>query len=130
MRRMAAGILAVGLGLALAGCGDDEDGARAPECGLFPDTCEAGLQCFPGTPDPALTVCLAEGPRQQGETCDSTSEDASLYCGRELLCVAYGEQGQIKKCSPLCETDADCQGKGLTSRCSPGVQTGLKFCAL
>lgn len=130
MRSMAAMTLAVGLGLALVSCGDDDDGAQEPECALFPDSCESGLQCFPGTPDRALTVCLAEAPRKQGETCDATSSDASNYCGREQLCVAYGEQGDVKKCSPLCETDADCQTRGLTSKCLPGADTGLKFCSL
>jgi len=62
-----------------------------------------------------------------GLGCDGplpTQRDAGVDAGLDLDARVFPD-GTV-----FCETDADCQGKGLTSRCSPGVQTGLKFCAL
>ena len=125
-------VAAVGLALVLIGCGDGEFEGQVPECTLFPDSCpaEPHLQCFPGDPERELTVCRDEGPRQQGQNCDTNRDEIAGYCGRELLCVAYGEDGSLKKCSPLCATDADCVAAGVARPCRTGKETGLKFCAL
>ncbi|WP_373048045.1 hypothetical protein [Vulgatibacter sp.] len=128
MRGTVAFSLAFALALASA-CGGGVD-ERGPECELFPDSCSAGSQCYPGDPELELTVCLAEGQRALGEACDAESDDFASYCGRELLCVAYGTAGTEKLCSPLCATDAECAAAGLETACEPGDQTGLKFCSL
>ena len=131
MRSVAAVALAVGLALVLIGCGEGDSEGQKPECTLFPDSCPTALhlQCYPGDPERELTVCLAEGPRQLGESCDADTEEIAGYCGRELLCVAYGSDGASKKCSPLCATDADCAaagcGEGLPDREGDGPEVLL-----
>lgn len=110
------------------GCEGEHDWSQEGDCDVFPDSCPAGMQCYPGTPDREQTVCLVEGLRGQEEACDAEADNIQNYCGRHLLCVAYGLQGLTKLCSPLCETDEDCRQAGLTSSCTVGAETGWKFC--
>ncbi len=127
MWRVAAILVAAGL---LSACGDDGGGVQKAECSLYPDTCVAEDQCFPGALDPERTICLSKAPLGIGDTCDAASEDPHQWCGRELICVGYGEGGQDRRCSPLCTTDDDCRAHGLFDPCTMGPRTGLRFCAV
>jgi hypothetical protein len=110
-------------------CGS-EDRKQEPECALFPDSCPEALQCYEGDPKPALTVCMKPGERQRGESCDEKADEVASFCGRELLCVAYGVHGEDKRCTPLCNVDEDCVGEGVVARCITGDLEARRFCLL
>jgi hypothetical protein len=125
MVRVAAILLALGL---LAACGEETALDPGPKCTVYPDSCGNGDQCFPGKPVPEQTICLTKAPLDVGATCDPESEDANQWCGPELVCVGYGEDGATKRCSPLCKTDQDCQDRGIFEPCKPGAIDALRFC--
>lgn len=92
-------------------CGPD------PVCGESCGSCRAGLRCSEGT-------CIAaERLRENGDTCSSDLECASVFCAEsnvgELRC--YGDQRSNETCGDV----FDCRG----GACVPMTPNGTLICS-